>query len=286
MRRRPIRVAALAVAIVLTSSCSKGGPQRDAMDVHEAPNVSPSAAPGVAWEYAYDFELPDEAISAVQEAHASSCEALGVARCRITGLRYTVGNDDAVSAMLQVKLAPEIARQFGKQATSAVTKADGRLSNMEFEGEDTAPLSAEAVRAEAGASRRIADIEKQLANPSLKDAERAQLQQQLAGLRSDVGTAQATTASTQAKLASTPMTFNYYGKGGIAGFAGHNPVMDAARSFVSSLVAMITITLQALALLLPWALLILLIYFVVRSRPARAIGRFFKRSRDEAAGDE
>ena len=276
MRLHPIPVVAFSAVLLLCSSCSKNDPRRDATDVHEAPSVSPSVAPGVAWQYAYDFQLPDEAISAVQEAHASSCEALGVARCRITGLRYSVGNDDAVSAMLEVKLAPDIARQFGKQATMAVTKADGRLSNLEFEGEDTAPASSEAARAETQANRRIADIQKQLASPALKDAERAQLQQQLAGLRSDLNSAQSTSAATQEKLASTPMTFNYYGKGGISGFAGHNPVMDAARSFVSSLVAMITITLQILAWVLPWALLILLIYLLVRSRPARAVRRYLR----------
>jgi hypothetical protein len=206
MRLNPICVAALSIAILLCSSCSKSSDQGGSADVHEAPDVSPSAAPGVAWQYAYDFQLPDEAITAVQEAHASDCEALGVARCRITGLRYSVDNNDAVSAMLQVKLAPDIARDFGKQATVAVTKADGRLSNMEFEGEDTAPASSEATRTETAANRQIADIRKQLANPGLKDAERAQLQQHLASLLSDVGSAQATVAATQEKLASTPMT--------------------------------------------------------------------------------
>jgi hypothetical protein len=82
------------------------------------------------------------------------------------------------------------------------------------------------------------------------------------------------------------MTFTYYGKGGISGFAGHNPVMDAVRSFVSSLVAMITITLQVLAFVLPWAILILLIYLLVRSRPARAVRRFFKRESDEGESSE
>jgi hypothetical protein len=282
----PLRLGALAVAIMLGTSCSKSGPQQGARDAHDTADVSATAAPGVAWQYAYDFQLPDQAISAVQEAHAARCESLGVTRCRITGLRYTVDDDDAVSAMLQVKLEPSIARQFGQQATSIVAKADGRLSNMEFEGEDTAPASSQAARAEAEANRRIADIQRQLGNPALKDVERAQLQQQLASLRSDLGSAQATVAATQEKLATTPMTFTYYGKGGISGFAGHNPVMDAVRSFVSSLVAMITITLQVLAFVLPWAILILLIYLLVRSRPARAVRRFFKRESDEGESSE
>jgi hypothetical protein len=56
--------------------------------------------------------------------------------------------------------------------------------------------------------------------------------------------------------------------------------MDALRSFVSSMVTMITILLQLLAWLLPWALLLFLIFLAARSRPGRAVRRFFSR-RDE-----
>jgi hypothetical protein len=279
MPSRPIRVASLAIALALCASCSQKeqqGAPRKAEDVSETPNVSPSAAPGVAWRYAYDFQLPDDAIQGAQETHASECEALGLARCRITGLRYSVTDDNAVSAMLEVKLAPDIARQFGKQATADVRKVGGRLSNTEFSGEDTGPALSEATRTEGDLQSRMTEIEKQLANRSLKDVERAQLQSQLDQLKSQLAETHSAVAETQEKLASTPMTFNYYGKGGINGFAGRN----AARSFVASLVTMITFVLQVLAVLLPWVILLLVIYLAGRSRPARAIGRFFKRRPD------
>jgi hypothetical protein len=280
MKSRPIYLASLAPLLLLSASCSKneGGDRQH----FEEPGVSPSAAPGVAWKYAYDFQLPDDVIDKVQEQHASECEALGIARCRITGLRYSVNNDNAVSAMLEVKLAPEIARQFGKQATGDVRSAGGRLSNTEFTGEDTEPVLSEAARNQSDAQARIADIEKQLANRAIKDTERAQLQSQLGELRSQLAGTRSTASQTQAKLASTPMTFNYYGKGGIGGFAGRNPVMDAVRAFVASMVTMITVVLQLLAILLPWALLIGLIIWFVRSRPGRALSRLVVRRRDSS----
>jgi hypothetical protein len=252
-----------------------------AEDVHEALNVAPTAAPGVAWRYAYDFQLPDDVIEGVQEKHAAECESLGLARCRITGLRYSVSDDNAVSATLEVKLAPEIARQFGKNATADVRKAGGRLSSTEFTGEDTAPVLSEASRTQSDLKTRVADIQKELANPALKDNERAQLQSQLQQLKSQIAETGSAVAETQAKLASTPMTFNYYGKGGIGGFAGRNPVMDAGRSFVASVVTMITFVLQALAVLLPWVVLVALLALLARSRAARAVGRLFMPKRRE-----
>src|SRR4051812_27650401 len=44
------------------------------------PNVSPSAAPGVAFNYRYAFRLPAARVSQIQEQHARACEQLGVSR--------------------------------------------------------------------------------------------------------------------------------------------------------------------------------------------------------------
>jgi hypothetical protein len=186
-----------------------------------------------------------------------------------------VSEDDAVAATLQVKLEPSLARQFGKVATGDVTKADGRLSSTEFTGEDTAEEASQAVRGLAESRSRIASIERQLQNPALKDKERAQLQGELQQLRNRSSEAAATQVGVAQKLASTPMEFNYYGRGGVTGFQGRNPMMDAARSFVSSLVTMITLLLQALAWVLPWALLAAAILMLARSRAGKAVRRFF-----------
>src|SRR5687767_9511642 len=44
------------------------------------PNISVSAAPGVAFNYRYAFRLPNARIAPAQEAHAAMCEKLGIAR--------------------------------------------------------------------------------------------------------------------------------------------------------------------------------------------------------------
>ena len=74
------------------------------------PNVGPTAAPGVAFNYRYAFRLAAPRIAAVQEQHAQLCERLTVARCRITGMRYRVVNERDIEAMLAFKLDPAVAR--------------------------------------------------------------------------------------------------------------------------------------------------------------------------------
>src|SRR5690349_9797876 len=65
-------------------------------DQPRAPGVTPTAAPGVAFNYHYAFDLPGLRISAVQEQHAASCERLGVSRCRITGMNFEQNGEDDV----------------------------------------------------------------------------------------------------------------------------------------------------------------------------------------------
>lgn len=269
----------IAAVALLVAGCGQADDPQEASDLTETPDVSPTAAPGVAFRYFYRFELPDEAIASVQGKHAARCESLGVSRCRITGLNYSVNADDAVSASLEVKLAPQIARQFGKQATTDVKDANGQLRSTEFTGVDTEPTTTQATRQQSDLQTRISDIERQLATAS-DGEERAQLQSQLNELRSQLSQAQATIVGAEQQLASTPMTFTYYGRGGISGFRT-NPVREAARLFVSSLVTMITFVLRALALLLPWAALVALIVLIARSRFGRAVGRLFTSKRGE-----
>lgn len=263
-------------ACLLIAACSQQQTAADNSSAerasYEPPKVSPTAAPGVAWRYFYDYQLPDESIAAVQEKHAAACEAMGVAKCRITGLTFNHNDEQAVSGTLEVKLAPELARQFGKDATVQVTGADGRLLSTRFIGEDVAPTTVAAGREEQELKTRIADLERQLASAK-SGTQRAQLSAQLEELRNRSVAARGTIAEASEKLASTPMTFNYYGRGGIAGFQ-QNPVREAARSFVSSLVTMITVVLQAVAILLPWALFLALLVFIAKSRVGRAVRRF------------
>lgn len=250
------------------------------------PRIGPSAAPGVAFAYRYAFQLADDKISAVQEAHAARCEVLGVAKCRIVGLNYTIGDNDVVSAHLDLKLDPQIARGYGREATGTVTQAGGRLSQTEFTGEDTAPATDAAVATGSDAETRIAGVRRRIAQPGLRDVERAQLQAQLDALQNQANDAKATLAATRVKLASTPMSFSYYGKGGISGFAGRDPLFEAGQSFVGSLVTMITVVLQLLAVVVPWLLLLGVFILLWRTPPARALVRWWRTGNRKDVQDE
>src|SRR3954464_6094633 len=114
MSPRPRPVASFILLAFLCSCSANNGSNREEQesgDTSSSPNISPTAAPGVAFDYGYEFSLADDKIAVTQEAHASACEHLGLARCRITGMSYTVDQNEQVTAELDLKLDPMIARE-------------------------------------------------------------------------------------------------------------------------------------------------------------------------------
>lgn len=270
----------LAIAATL-SACSQAPQERETstqtMDVQEArapAGVGVTAAPGVAFNYRYAFSLPGAQVAAAQEAHAAACEALGIARCRITGMRYQLLGENRVEAMLAFKLDPAIARQFGKQGIAAIEKAEGTLTDAEITGTDAGAEIQRLAAERARIAEEIARLDKELARTNLPASERAELQRQRAELAGRVEAAQAGTSAQRESLANTPMVFDYRSGKAIRGFDAGAPFASALDLLSGSAQATLAFVLGALALLGPPALVLLLGLLVWRRirprfRPAK-----------------
>ena len=219
------------------------------------PNVGVTAAPGVAFNYAYAFSLPPTRIAEVQEQHAQMCEHLTVARCRITGMFYRVNNAHNVEAMLAFKLDPAVARIFGREGTEAVVRAEGSLTESEITGTDVGTQIHAANRSIAELQGDLQRIEAQLRAPNLDVDEKARLEDQAQQLRESIRAGSAQRDEAQASLATTPMTFRYASGDPTLG----QSLQDTGDSFLSSAAVLLRIVIA----LLPWALAATLIAGIV-----------------------
>jgi hypothetical protein len=271
-----MRKAFVMILLLGTAACSSGNdansrgesPQNMTTEVSadesatsarapQMPGISPTAAPGVAFNYRYAFRLAGDRISAVQEQHAAACEKLGIARCRITGMRYRlVGNRD-IEGMIAFKLDPASAREFGKQGIAAVTRAEGMLVDAEIDGEDAGARIAAATRGEGQLGDEVKRVEAQLAKAK-SGTERAELQVQAQQLRDQIRATRTEKSEQQESLATTPMVFNYGSGDLVPGFDGRSRIRLALDNAANNLVDGITWIFVALVTLLPWALLALL----------------------------
>jgi len=232
--------------------------------VPSTPDISPTAAPGVAFNYRYAFRMPAEAIASVQEQHASACEKLGPARCRITGMRYRLVNKTDVEGMLAFKLDPMIARQFGKAGVASVDQAGGLLIDSEISGEDAGSAIQTAGRREQQLRDELAATDKQLTAKGLTASERERLSEQAAQIRQSIRANADEKTDRQESLASTPMTFTYGSGDLIPGFDTRTPLKAAIQQAGNNFISGITILFIILVTLLPWALLLGLCWWIYR----------------------
>ncbi|WP_288411836.1 hypothetical protein [uncultured Sphingomonas sp.] len=216
-------------ALLILAGCSKSPDDRSEP---AAPGVDVTAAPGVAFSYRYGFRLPAARIASVQEAHAAACERLGIARCRITAMRYNRSENNDISAMLGFSLAPELARSFGRDGMRGVEAAEGMLLDSEITGEDAGAKIDQRTQARAAAAADRAAIDARSANTG-REA-RAELERQRAAATGSEREAATEIAEQRAALAATPVVFEYRSGAAIRSFDPASPFTRAADLSVAS----------------------------------------------------
>ena len=273
---------AVCIAIATLAGCSKAPDGTDApaaSDTAGAPGIAVTAAPGVAFNYRYGFRLPPRAIAAVQEAHASTCEKLGIARCRITGMDYRVVGENDIRGSLHFKLDPAIARAFGKRGIDIVQDAKGTLVSAEITGTDAAEAIERAGGTQAEAAAAVARADAALARSGASAEERAELQRQRAAAATAARDAAATAADNRASLARTPMTFDYESGDAVRGFDTSAPLTSALDTMVASGQVTLAVLLGIVAIFGPPAI-VFVIGLLLWRRMRRPVARWRRQADD------
>lgn len=250
------------------------------------PDINPTAAPGVAFNYRYSFALAAPRVAELQEAHAAMCERLTPARCRITGMHYQVIGPEDIRARLELKLDPTIARHFGREASGAVLQAGGMLTENEISGVDVGSQIRQTGTDIARLQADLARIEQQL-RASNDAEERLELQQQAQRLRDQIRGMGDQRQAQEETLATTPMVLNY-GSGNLV--PGYQPPQslgealgNAGEDFMAGARVLLVTLIRAAPFLLVLLILGLAVLFVRRRWFPRAAAATSEPEADPAA---
>lgn len=227
--------------------------------IPQAPGVNVTAAPGVAFDYRYAFRLAPENIGRLVEEHAAACEALGVDQCRVVGLRYNFRAEDDITAMLALKLAPEAARGFGKDATDLIVENEGMLVAQEITGTDAGAAIDAATAAQSRLQADIRRLEQQLEGLSEDDRNRGSILAQIEQLRRQLRASEAGQDNARESLAQTPMVFHYGAGDVVPGWGKSSPIAQAFSTAWWGAQEVIAFFIIVLGTLLPLALLAFLV---------------------------
>lgn len=106
----------------------------------------PAAAPKIAYVYSYGFRVDRDAIAPLQERHADMCANLGPLTCQVRSMSQSGADDDYGYGELELSVAADRARDFGRKLATAVEAEGGEQVSSTIEGED---LSKQIVDTEA-----------------------------------------------------------------------------------------------------------------------------------------
>jgi Domain of unknown function (DUF4349) len=234
--------------------------------------VSPSVAPGVAFQYQYEFRVPGEKIETVQDEHAAACETLGLSRCQITGLNFSQNENGYPEGRMDFLLDPAIARKFGRDAIASVEQAEGVLATSNVSGENVgAEIAGSQVRS-AGIEAEVKRIEARLAGKGLAADERTELRRRAEELRASLGEEKAQRRTGEARIATTPVAFTYSGNMGLGGSGAFGDALSASSS---SMTSMLSLMLMVLGVILPWLLPVAAILLLVKSPLGSGLRRWW-----------
>lgn len=236
-----------------------------------APNIDAAATQAVAFSYAITLGVPDRRISALQEKNADACEALGLSRCQIVGMRYNLIKQDRVEASLRFLLAPDVARTFAKQAVSEAEKMDGKLLESQFDGEEVQSGIDQSRERSGTVQDRIDTIERELSG-NVKQDRRAQISDELAALRNQLVQERQTRQADQKRLNLSPLDIRYAGASVYSDTPLSQIASEATLAGKGSLTLLFTVLIYLVTVVLPWALVLVLLLLGLRwgSRKAEA----------------
>ncbi len=247
-----MRVGAILLAMLALTACDGGGQSQKTQDQISGEAVAALTATGGAFDYRYAYKVPGGNVKAVVESHATGCDKLGPARCRILAMRYRVDDLNKVAATLTFRIDPSVARNFGEAATRVVVGSGGALVETEIAGADAT--------ASARSNALVGRLREQLANAN---ASRDPVQQGRARrLQTALDVIAESEADTGETMATAPVLITYSSGTPSPGLNGSADASfrDAGNKLVSSAAALA----QALAGVGPWLLLMVLAVVVLR----------------------
>lgn len=205
-----------------------------APDPNKSSRLQGGDAAQMSYGYSYRFALPGDVVTQAQDRHVALCDQMGSARCRLQEMHRSAGTGSSAGSTRFV-VASGDARRLGQALIAPVTGLHGTMTSREFEAED---------------------VSKQIADAQAKAGEK------------DNAANRTAVAEAQDRVATSSIWVYYEGKTGFGEQLG-GAFGDAGETMRTSIIALIYV----LSAVLPWALVLGVLFFVVRAALRRVRGK-------------
>ncbi|MBC7769174.1 MAG: DUF4349 domain-containing protein [Phycisphaerales bacterium] len=231
----------------------------------------------LAYSYGLQLEVPSQRLAGVVDAHVQACQAAGPRLCQLTGSNKGGDPDAQMHGWVYLRGEPAWLRTFMSGMETQVDQAGGRILEQNVNTEDL--------------TRQIVDTEARLrALTALRDrlqqllrsrpgrlADLLEVERELARVQGEMDAIESNLTVMRTRVAMSELTINYRSSPRPIGSNTFEPLSRAFADFLGVIVAGFAAIIYLIAGLIPVAIIVVpLIWLLLRWRRQRG-GYFFKR---------
>jgi hypothetical protein len=240
--------------------------------------TGPAPVMYLAYSYQVGLELPAARVNAVMESHVQACQAAGPRLCQLVGSNVSGDPDSYISGYVAIRGEPTWLRGFMNGLEAQADEAGGRLKSRTVQSEDL--------------TRQIVDTEARLrAQTALRDrlqellrsrpgrlADLLEVERELARVQGEIDAVQSALAVMRTRVSMSELNLSYESRPQAVGSDTFQPLRDAFANFLGIVVGGFAAIIVIIAGLIPFAVVIVpIVWLLLRWRKARG-GRFWRRN--------
>jgi hypothetical protein len=262
-------------------------PPQDAMqggDGAAQPSLPTGPAPVLylAYSYAMGLEIPSQRLATVMDQHIQACTAAGPRLCQLIGSNKSGDPESYMEGYVSIRGEPQWLRTFMGGISAQVEAADGRVISQTTNTEDL--------------TRQIVDTEARLrAQTALRDrlqellrsrpgrlADLLEVERELARVQGEIDAVQSNLAVMRTRVAMSELNISYRSTPRSVASDTFLPLRDALANFLGIVVGGFAVIITLIAGLIPIAVVVIpIVWLILRWRKRRG-GRFFGRKEKPA----
>ncbi len=288
-----------------TEADMRAGEQQQARQA--APNAAPAPAPPVdaldgsgsrpgpsqptgpapvlylAYSYAMGLEIPSQRLSGVMDAHIQACTAVGPRQCQLIGSNKSGDPESYMEGYVSIRGEPMWLRTFMGGIEAQVDQADGRIISQTTNTEDLtrAIVDTEArLRALTALRDRLQNL---LRSRPGRLADLLEVERELARVQGEIDSIQSNLAVMRTRVSMSELNIQYRSAPRPVGSDTFRPLRNALANFLGIVVGGFAAIVTIIAGLIPIAVVVVPIVWLILGWRKRRGGRFFERKEEPPA---
>lgn len=248
-----------------------------------SPNSGPSQPAGptpvlyLAYSYALGLEIPSERLASVMDRHVQACQAAGPRLCQLIGSNRTGDPQSYMEGYVSLRGEPAWLNTFKSGMAADADAAGGRIIQQSTNSED---LTRQLVDTEARLRAQTAlrdRLQQLLRSRPGRLADLLEVERELARVQGEIDAVQSALAVMRTRVAMSELNLSYRSAPRPVGSDTLEPLRQAFANFLGIIVGGFAAIITLIAVLIPFAIVLVpLGWLLLRWRKNRG-GRFFRR---------